>query len=781
MKNPFLQAMAMMFIFASSLAALPYVGLPYDPLQITASLNSYDGPNLLAIYVFAFDNEPGSVHNLAPQFDKTLQGIMQTTGANQNKKAVILVDLDGVGDTRILVVENGITSTVPFNNVFTTPTSNNEYDMSDGTTLGQFLIWAFNQRPDNQTKTIFSYIGHGGPLVPETNTANIFYGNERRSTEDTILPLPWVFEVHPAFTDHHGHFDGNQFKPSMISPHDLAFALNMSQAAYGGANFDVLDLVHCFAISIEELYELSNSGGTPFAKTMTGSPNYTYFGFEMSGEVLATIDPNDSPQGIASTIIDSYHQVIIDNEHTPGIHPRLLIAIDSTLIEPIKDAWNSVANQLSVEFNNDASLTHQRISTAYATSAKYDTTFHTPEGEVQDLELAAPDALSDLSDFAAKLRNQFGSNSALVTALNNTIAAVQTATISRIAENGQPWFAESDPQPTWNFDNHAGIALYTDFEGEVINSTKHLSWQARWYTDNAFTGENGTGNSNPYRFVQDTQWDELFFKFWEDELEDLQTVAALPVLPQASFNEPGQCNTDRQLSAGDLSAIVRELFDGDGERWLDAPGGTFPGDPVGCDANRNKVITAADLSCTVRLIFGQSCTNRRPSSVAGSEALLSLPQQIEASAGSSVTVPITLSAEGNSVSSLVASIDYDERWLSFDDTDSNSDGIPDAISFNVPAGFQLSARFDPTDTNGEIDLMIMDISVPLNAIPEGNLISITFDVGHPATSTETALKFADNPAPSLGDTLGQDVSVRTNQGSVQIVASDSLFLPIILR
>lgn len=790
MKRAFLQALAMMFIFASSIAALPYVGLSYDPLEITASLNSYGGPNLLGIYVLAFDHEPGSAHNVAPQFDNTLQGIMESTAGNKNKKAVILADLDDVGDTKILVVQNGITSTVAFNDVFTTPASNNEYDMTDGTTLGEFLIWAFDQRPNNgnPTKTIFSYIGHGAPVTPETNTAEIFAGNQRRSAEDedTLLPMPGIFDVHPAFTDHHAIPDGNDFKPSTISPHDLAFALNMAQPSYGGANLDVLDLVHCFALSIEEVYELSNPGGTPFAKTITGSPNYTYFGFEMPGEVLATIDANDSAQDMASTVIATYNQVIIDNEREPGIHPRLMVALDSSLIQPIKDAWDSVSNNLLSEFNNNPSLARQRVSDAYTASAKYDTTFHTEEGEVQDFELAAPDALSDLSDFADKLAGEFSDKPGLVASLNNTKLAVNAATISRTATNGEPWFA-SDPKPTWNFDNHvAGIALYTDFEGEVIDGTTHLSWQARWYTDEVFTAPNGTGNPHPYRFVQHTQWDELFLKFWENELPNLQTLAALPVLPQAGFSEAGDSNGDRRLSAGDLSALVRELFDGDGEHWLDAPGGTFPGDPVGSDANRNNVITAADLSCTVRLIFGQSCSSRRPSTVPGSEALLSLPEQIEASAGSSVTIPISLSTEGNHVSSLVASIDYDERWLSVDPTDSDSDGIPDAISFNVPAGFQISARFDPTDTSGEIDLMIMDISVPLNAIPEGSVVSITFDVGHPTASTEATLNFSDNPAPSLGDTFGQDVLVRTEQGSVQIVASEDsqpsqLFLPIILR
>ncbi len=70
-----------------------------------------------------------------------------------------------------------------------------------------------------------------------------------------------------------------------------------------------------------------------------------------------------------------------------------------------------------------------------------------------------------------------------------------------------------------------------------------------------------------------------------------------------STTSPGDCNSDGTVDAGDISALVLEIFDGDGNLPADAPGGTFPGDPLGSDANEDGVVDAGDISCTVLLIF----------------------------------------------------------------------------------------------------------------------------------------------------------------------------------
>ena len=69
----------------------------------------------------------------------------------------------------------------------------------------------------------------------------------------------------------------------------------------------------------------------------------------------------------------------------------------------------------------------------------------------------------------------------------------------------------------------------------------------------------------------------------------------------------GDCNGDSLVDAGDLTALVQEIFDGDGSAPDDVAGGTFAG-TASCDANADNQIDAGDLHCTVRLIFDDSAT-----------------------------------------------------------------------------------------------------------------------------------------------------------------------------
>jgi sugar lactone lactonase YvrE len=71
----------------------------------------------------------------------------------------------------------------------------------------------------------------------------------------------------------------------------------------------------------------------------------------------------------------------------------------------------------------------------------------------------------------------------------------------------------------------------------------------------------------------------------------------------SSTFEPGDCNGDGIVSAGDISALALEFFDGDGNVPADVAGGTFPGNPAGCDANEDGIVSAGDVSCTALLFF----------------------------------------------------------------------------------------------------------------------------------------------------------------------------------
>jgi hypothetical protein len=252
----------------------------------------------------------------------------------------------------------------------------------------------------------------------------------------------------------------------------------------------------------------------------------------------------------------------------------------------------------------------------------------------------------------------------------------------------------------------------------------------------------------------------------------------------------GDCNNDHVVDAGDISAVVLEIFDGDGTDPAHTPGGTFGGN-LGCDANGDNTVDAGDISCTVLTIFGGSgaCTAQPDTlsrdnlgEVLSSEPLLSLPVGSLGESGGSVAVPVTFTSGGEEISSLIFSVDYDQQWLALDPADDDGDGIPDSVSLNLPAGFHASISLDPDDADGEIDVFIGDLSVPLMPLPDGELLSITFDVAEAPEGTITAVRFAQDPLPSFGSVDGTSILGATSDGSIFI--GDwryRLFLPMVQR
>jgi hypothetical protein len=67
--------------------------------------------------------------------------------------------------------------------------------------------------------------------------------------------------------------------------------------------------------------------------------------------------------------------------------------------------------------------------------------------------------------------------------------------------------------------------------------------------------------------------------------------------------EPGDCNADTSVDAGDLSAIILEVFGGEGMVLEPCGADAFLGGGTGCDANEDATIDAGDVSCVILLIF----------------------------------------------------------------------------------------------------------------------------------------------------------------------------------
>ena len=156
---------------------------------------------------------------------------------------------------------------------------------------------------------------------------------------------------------------------------------------------------------------------------------------------------------------------------------------------------------------------------------------------------------------------------------------------------------------------------------------------------------------------------------------------------------------------------------------------------------------------------------------------LSIPSSIPANPNSTVVVPVQFTSNGNNIASTVFSIDYDENWLTFDDT------IPNAINFNLPTDFSGACSSDITDPDGEIDCFILDPLVPLASLPDSVVVNITLRTKNPPTPVSAKAGFsANSPPASFGGTSGQSVPGTTLDGSVQIGAlPPRAYLPFIWK
>jgi hypothetical protein len=243
----------------------------------------------------------------------------------------------------------------------------------------------------------------------------------------------------------------------------------------------------------------------------------------------------------------------------------------------------------------------------------------------------------------------------------------------------------------------------------------------------------------------------------------------------------GDCNGSLGVDAGDLGALVYEIFDGDGNVPADTPKGTYNGSAVGCNPNQDLVVDAADISCAVMIIFGDyTCTGGGGTlgadggQINAENATLSLPLDAPGPARTQVTLPVDLTTHGSAVNSLVFSVNYDASWLTFDPTDADGDGLPDAIGLNLPEGFQASVS---EGTSGKLDFVVY-ASTPGLTLSDGTLATITLKTGSPAETTLAPVDFYYDPPVSIGSTGGRSLPVTANSGSIWVYWWNTrIFLP----
>lgn len=264
--------------------------------------------------------------------------------------------------------------------------------------------------------------------------------------------------------------------------------------------------------------------------------------------------------------------------------------------------------------------------------------------------------------------------------------------------------------------------------------------------------------------------DSFDYTISDGRLTDTGTV-------QVAVGIRGDANADVTVDAGDLSAVVLEIFDGDGTGWLATLGGTFAGNPVGADSNEDQSITAGDLSCTVRLLLFGVNDPCAPVLRSGAKASLSLPSTLSVQNGVA-QLPVHFKANGNQAAALALALELDESQVAFDAADSNGDGLPDGIYLNLGAGFQAMAVYKA----GLLNLVIF--SPELKALPDGPVATLSLAVAS-GNGDSPAVRFSASQPASAGGVDGATVPVQIDNNAVggtdQPLLNRKLYLPTVGR
>lgn len=266
----------------------------------------------------------------------------------------------------------------------------------------------------------------------------------------------------------------------------------------------------------------------------------------------------------------------------------------------------------------------------------------------------------------------------------------------------------------------------------------------------------------------------------DDNPSGALTDTATVTLTVVAADERGDCNADADINAGDFTAIVLEMFDtGNSGKWYEIYGGNFSGSPLGCDANTDQEVTVSDLTCTVLVAFGDETCTTPTVMAAGTTtvAKLAIGQELVGAHNGSVNVPIFLETNGHIVAAASFAMSFDESQLTFDATDADGDGVPDAVTFHTPPGMVKMVNYNRSA--GRLEFALYAVTVPMPTLADGPLATVTVQVNGQASADEIPI---DLLRGSLGNDEGRSVPVEVSSGSVQLAQLNwRLFLPMLQR
>lgn len=466
----------------------------------------------VSFFALAFDSSSYTVGNLFPQIEASMESLIKESKNREHAIGVVLADDYGEDNTTVTLVYDGLTAVLP-----ALPTESGwvdsdlqEYNMSDGKALGGALRWTRYAFPE-ETIT-FTFVGHGSAVMPNIDVQSGDALSENQG--GSVLTMPawivaepaWIVAepawivAEPAWIVAEPSYATDSHPISMISMQDLAEALR-AVVDNNQKQIDIVNLLHCFSLSIEEAHELA-----PFTSAIIGNANYAFFDADMPGEMLKTMNEgsDDNALDLAADMMYAY-----DNLLPQDGYPRTMAVVNTAEVLDIKTEWDNTANALLDALASNRRQTRNQLVKAYLASTKYDTTSCDSE-----FSLKSPDAMVDMYEFATHISGQFGAESPVGQAAQNTADQLDQAVYAVTNQSGLPWFGDSETAE-WQFTGK-GISLYADLLGIQQEDSTTLSWQAAYYTKMA-----SPYNQTPFAFVagseEDTTWADVLRQFWGRE------------------------------------------------------------------------------------------------------------------------------------------------------------------------------------------------------------------------------------------------------------------------
>jgi len=237
----------------------------------------------------------------------------------------------------------------------------------------------------------------------------------------------------------------------------------------------------------------------------------------------------------------------------------------------------------------------------------------------------------------------------------------------------------------------------------------------------------------------------------------------------------GDCNGDSSVNAADISACILEIFDRDGTNRSAARYGTaannFPG-TIWCDSNQDVHINAGDIVCTVRRINALTCSTTVAASGLA-EASVSVASAVLSE--QTAQADLSLNAGGAAAAAFfVLSID---PAYSFDATDYDGNGLPDALQLTIPADYQAVADYNH-DTR-LLQLMVASLNVSAAPLNDGTLGTIILT--HAGATAEPISIQEVSVGGANGESLPVQGLVVETPVEVQPELNNRLYLPTVTR